>query len=138
MRWRSAAFAVALILWLSSLGAPARAGLFIPIFNPKDDVHHGASIVGQCIIQDSQLPCQNVTIFLTDLDGHVYSEAQTQSNGGFSFRAYPDVKYRVRISSEIYEMAVENDAPLKRGDQTTIYLLPLRGPAQVQTKKGSR
>jgi hypothetical protein len=114
---------------------PGNTAVIPVVWRWTDDSHRSASLRGRCVVGREQSPCHRVEVQLTDPHGQLLARTYTASDGTFSFPARPEAIYRLRVASDRYEFATQDNSDLRRGDQATLLLMPRRGPASLAKLK---
>lgn len=99
------------------------------------DYYRDSAIRGQCMFRSSasdpfEMPCANVVLVLTDLEGREVARAQTNPQGNFGFFVKKGGKYRVHPLSTRYAAEPERPGPLEMGDQLLLHLVLKAGKSE--------
>jgi len=99
------------------------------------DYYKKSTVGGRCLYEAPigstlEIPCLNVTVTLSDFQGHEINRFNS-SNGDFEFFVEKNKDYRLSVVSEKYAMATQDIGPVSMGDDVIIRLFPKRRSAQA-------
>lgn len=102
------------------------------------DYYKKSTIGGRCLLEAPrgttlEIPCQNVTIALSDVKGRIINRYNS-TNGAFEFYVEKNKDYGLSILSDKYEMTPPQVSPVNMGDDVILRLAPKRTKLSHNTK----
>ncbi|MEW6058151.1 MAG: hypothetical protein AB1540_16210 [Bdellovibrionota bacterium] len=108
--------------WTNALAAVTAASL-----SANPEFYRKSTIGGRCILKSSAsdrlgLPCVNLVLVLSEVDGKEVSRRPTSQKGEFLFPVEKNKKYALAVASEKLKAASDLKGPFVMGDEVVLTL----------------